>query len=99
MGQSTLAKNDHNHVVKRKGHTEQYDERKLYASIYAACLAVRETHETSEMIAERVTKEINEWLMKKHEITSHDIRVHAAHHLTAYQPDAGWLYLHQRNLS
>lgn len=92
-------RNDHNHIVKRKGHAEKYDERKLYASIYHSCLAVRETAEASEMLAERVVKEIGEWLEKKHEVTSHDIRTHAAHHLKVYQPDAAWIYLHHRNVS
>lgn len=94
-----MVKKIENHIVKRHGHTEPYDERKLYASLYASCLAVRETHESSELLAERVVKELQDWLGKKHEITSHDIRVHAAEHLKVYQPDAAWIYLHQRNVS
>lgn len=88
-----------NHIVKRAGHSEPYDERKLYAAIYSACLAVREAQPTAEMIAERVVKEIGEWLDKKHEVTSHDIRSHAAVHLQAYNDDAAWIYKHHRNIS
>lgn len=94
-----MAKKLDNHIVKRAGHTEPYDERKLYASVYASCLALRETQATSEMIAEKVVSEINEWLDKKHEVTSHDIRTHAAQHMKAYHPDAAWLFLHHRNVS
>jgi transcriptional regulator NrdR family protein len=87
-----------NHIVKRAGHTEPYDERKLYASIYAACLAVRETDQTAELFAKQVCKEMGEWLKNKHEVTSHDIRSHAAIHLHAYSEDASWIYKHHRNI-
>lgn len=88
-----------NHIVKRAGHTEPYDERKLYASVYAACLSVRETQQTAEMIADKVSKELSEWLDKKHEVTSHDIRMHAAVHLERYNDDAAWILKHHRNIS
>lgn len=88
-----------NHIVKRAGHSEPYDERKLYASVYASCIAVRESEATAEMIAEKVVKDINTWLEKKHEVTSHDIRTHAAIHLMAYNDDAGWIYKHHRNIN
>lgn len=87
------------HIVKRGGHTETYDERKLYASVYAICQSLRESDQTSEVIAEKVTQDINEWISKKHEVTSHDIRSHAAIHLEQYNADAGWLYRHHRNFS
>lgn len=87
-----------NHIVKRGGHTEPYDERKLYAAVYSACQSVRETQATSEMIASQVCKEIGEWLNNKHEVTSHDIRMHTALHLQAYNEDASWILKHHRNI-
>jgi transcriptional regulator NrdR family protein len=87
------------HIVKRAGHTEEYDERKLYASIYASCLSVRETAPTAEMVAGKVCKDVNNWLDKKTEVTSHDIRLNAAKHLDVYNPDAAWIYKHHRNIS
>lgn len=90
--------NTTNYIVKRAGHTETYDERKLYAAIYSACLAVREAEPTAELIADKVCKEISQWLGKKHEVTSHDIRSHAAIHLAAYNDDAAWMYRHHRNI-
>lgn len=92
-------RNSHNQIVKRAGHTEKYDERKLYASMYSSLLAVRETDEAAELIAARVTEEMSGWLEKKHEVTSHDIHQHAAHHLMRYHPDAGWIYKHHKNIS
>ena len=87
-----------NHVVKRAGHSEPYDERKLYASIFASCIAVRENVPTAELIAERVSQDIAKWLGSKHEITSHDIRTHAAIHLKEYNDDAAWIYKHHKNI-
>jgi transcriptional regulator NrdR family protein len=84
------------HIVKRKGHTEPYDEKKVYASTFAACQSVREPVGSAELIAERVMRDVNNWIEKKHEVTANDIRRQAAKHLTAYNPDAGHMLLHQR---
>ncbi len=84
------------HIVKRAGHNEAYDVRKLYASIYAACLSVREHPGSAELIAEEVVKEVETWLAHKHEVTSNDIRLQAAKHLLVINPDAGHIYTHHR---
>jgi transcriptional regulator NrdR family protein len=84
------------HIVKRKGHTEPYDEKKVYASTFAACQSVREPVGGSELIAEKVMKEVNSWISKKHEVTANDIRRQAAKHLNVYNPDAAHMLLHQR---
>jgi len=84
------------HIVKRGGHTEPYDQRKLYASIYAACLSVREYPGTAELTAQEVVEGFEKWLANKHEVTSNDIRRIAAEHLKAINPDAGHMYLHHR---
>ena len=87
-----------NHIVKRAGHSEAYDERKLYASVYSSCLAVRETQATSEMIAERVCADVMAWLKTKHEVTSHDLRARGAMYLKMYNDDAAWIFKHHRNI-
>jgi len=88
-----------NHIVKRHGHSEPYDEKKLYASIYSACLSVREPAGSAELVADKVVEYISEWLSKKHEVTANDIRRHATVHLKSFNPDAAQLYLHHRNFS
>lgn len=91
--------NDVTVIVKRRpGHSEIYDERKLYASIYASCLAVRTPAGAAEMTADRVCRDMDAWLGKKPEITSGDIRRMAAGHLAAYHPDAAYMYKHSRCL-
>ena len=84
------------HIVKRHGHTEAYDERKLDAAIFSACQSVREPSGSAEIIADKVVKDVNGWIEKKHEVTSNDIRANAAKHLKAYHPDAAYMYLHHR---
>ncbi|MCA9349123.1 hypothetical protein KC878_03190 [Candidatus Saccharibacteria bacterium] len=85
-----------NFLVKRAGHTEAYDNKKLYASIYAACLSVREPAGSAELIANQVVGDVEHWLSHKHEITSNDIRRMAAKHLQVYHPDAAYMYFHHR---
>ncbi len=84
------------HIVKRGHHTEAYDPKKLYASIYAACLSVREHPGSAELIADRVTSDFGKWLEKKHEVTSNDIRKNAHDLLQTINPDAAHIYLHHR---
>ncbi len=84
------------HIVKRAGHTEEYDNRKLYASIYAAALAVREPAGSAELIAQEVVREVEKWLKNRHEVTSNDLRAQAAKHLHVINPDAAFQYKHHR---
>jgi transcriptional regulator NrdR family protein len=84
------------HIVKRKGHTEPYDSRKLYASIYASCLSVKATEGEAELVASQVVTDFEDWLGKKHEVTAADIRRIAGKHLTAYNDNAGFIYLKHR---
>ena len=85
-----------NHIVKRHGHTEPYDERKIYASVFASCQAVREPAGSAELVSEKVVSDVNNWIAKKHEVTSNDIRRQAAKHLKAYNSDAAYIFMHHR---
>ena len=85
-----------NHIVKRAGHTEPYDQKKVYAAVFAACLAVREPAGSSELVANKVMKDVNHWIQKKHEVTANDIRRQASKHLKAYNQDAAHMLLHHR---
>lgn len=87
------------HIVKRAGHAESYDVRKLYASIYSACMAVRGKQQTAETIADNVCKQFEEWLGTKHEVTSKDILHKASSILVQFNEDAAWIYKHHRNVS
>jgi len=86
------------HIVKRAGHTEAYDQRKLYASIYSSCLAVRTPSGEAELVAEKVCKDVEQWMDQKHEVTAHDIRRVAHQYLEAYNPDAAYIYKMHREI-
>ncbi len=84
------------HIVKRSGHSEPYDERKLYASIYAACLGIRETVGTAELVANSVSTDVSKWIKPKSEVSSNDIRAQATKHLKELNEHAAFLYAHHR---
>ena len=85
------------HVVKRaRGHSEPYDERKLYASIYASCLAVRTPVGEAELTAAKICQDVLPWIQSRAEVTSLDIRTRATTHLKVYNPDAAYIYAHHR---
>jgi len=84
------------HIVKRAGHSEEYDPKKLYASVYCASLSVREPVGSAELIAQKVVDELGSWITNKHQVTSDDIRRMAAKHLVGINPDAGQIYKNHR---
>ncbi len=88
-----------NHIVKRKGHTEIFDERKLYASVYASCMALRMADEEAETIAQMVTDEVLEEIKNNKEISSGDLQNAATKSLKKYHPDASYLYKTHKDLS
>jgi transcriptional regulator NrdR family protein len=87
------------HIVKRAGHHESFDQKKVYASVYAACLAVRAQANDAELIASEVTKDINAWLADKKTVSSAEIANEVARSLKLYNSDAAFLYRHHRDIS
>lgn len=90
---------DHTHIVKRKGHTEEYDERKVYASSYAAVLNVHETQRVAEEIAGKVSKDISSWIKDKKEVSSNQIFEEVTNSLAKYNKDASFMYNTHRDVS
>lgn len=87
------------HIVKRHGSSEIYDERKLYASVFAACIAVRVQPRVAELISAQVAREVGVWLDKKHEVTSKDLLKQSEASLRLLNPDAAFLYKHHGVIS
>ena len=86
-------------IVKRKGHAEEFDERKVYASCYAACLSSHVEHNAAEKICEKVSKEIKTWATKRKYADSSEIfkRVIAA--MKKHNKDAAFMYETHRDIS
>ena len=84
-------------IIKRRGHREKYDERKVYASVYAAALNCHYSEQKSEKIAKEITKKINSWIKKRKEITSEEIRDQIIKNLK--DRDVKLMYKHHLDLS
>jgi transcriptional regulator NrdR family protein len=80
-------------ILKRtSGKTEPYNERKLYASIKAACLAAHRPAGEAEDTAKMVCLNVLPWIRKKQEVTSLDVRAHAYPFLKVLSPKAADIY-------
>ena len=84
-------------IIKRRGNQEKYDERKVYASIYAAALNCHYSEQKSEKIAKDITKKINSWIKTRKEITSEEIRDQIIKNLK--DRDVKLMYKHHLDLS
>ncbi len=86
-------------VVKRKGHKEPFEPRKIYASVYAACTSLRMTDEEAELIAQKVVSNVKDTLKDTHEIDAHTIHKKVVDSLRIYHPEAAYLYDNHRDIS
>ena len=81
------------HVVKRKGHREKFDDKKLYASVYAACVLTESMPEKQcEKIAAAVSKDVKRWIANKKEVNSNDIAKQVTQILARHHKDAAFMY-------
>ena len=86
-------------IVKRRGHVESFDERKVYASCYAACLSTHMQKEIAERICSKVARDIKAWLKAKKTVTSTQIFHAVAKTLKSYNKDAAFMYATHRDIS
>ena len=80
------------HVVKRHGHKEAFDERKLYASVYSASLNIDHEESIAEKMAGDVTAEIKKWISDRKEVSSHEIKKKAHQLLLKMDHDVALMY-------
>ena len=86
-------------IVKRRGHEEEFDERKVYASCYSACLSTHIKHMEAEKICEKVSKEIKTWAKKKMEVDSSEIFKKVTLCIEKHNKDAAFMYKTHRDIS
>ena len=87
------------HVIKRKGHKEKYDEKKVYASVYAACYVCEMPEKGCEKIAKSVSSEVKALVNRNKIITSEDIFKHVTRILKKHHEDAAFMYETHRDVS
>lgn len=86
-------------IVKRRGHRERYDERKVYASVYSACLAAGEPEGSAEKISAAVAREVTRAAAEWKTVRSDQIFRLAIVELGQRSPKAVFLYENHRDLS
>ena len=79
-------------VVKRKGHKEMFDEKKVYGSVYAACASAHYDEMRCEKIAEKLTKKIKKFTKIKKEIQSTEIRKKIENELKKRDEELAFFY-------
>lgn len=87
------------HIIKRKGHKQEFDERKLYASIYAACLSCHTEVEDAENIANLIAKKVKKWIEKKEQVGSDELFKQVSEELMSLNKDAAFMYTTHRDIS
>ena len=87
------------HIVKRRGHTESFDSKKVYAASYSACRNAHLSEMLSENIADAVEKRLVSWVEDKTEISSDDIFQEIIAVLKELHPDAAFLFETHRDIS
>lgn len=86
-------------IVKRKGHTELYDERKVYASCFFACRNAHLSGEESEEICRKVSSAMTKWIKQRKSVSSNDIFTMMINEMKKYSEDASFLYETHRDIS
>lgn len=87
------------HVIKRRGHKEEYDEKKLYASVYAASFNCHLKKEGAEKIAEKTVDIMNKWIEAKTEVDSSQLFEETARVLEGIDDEVSFMYKTHRDLS
>ena len=87
------------HVVKRRGHNEAYDARKVYGSILYACFSAHVKEKQAQKIALSVSNDITKLVEKSHSITAHEIFYEVTKRLKKHHADAAFMYETHRDLS
>lgn len=88
------------HLIKRKGHKERFDEKKVYGSVYAACYVADMQKKQCEKTAKEVAKEIKK-LVDKGKITTSNQIFRAVPRLLRKRKhgDAAFMYETHRDVS
>ncbi|MBI4043906.1 MAG: hypothetical protein HY393_03830 [Candidatus Diapherotrites archaeon] len=87
------------HIVKRKGHLERFDERKVYASCYEACLSAQIPNSTAEHICGLASDDVKKWVLTQRQVNSHQIFLRVAEFLRKHHKDVAFMYETHRDVS
>jgi transcriptional regulator NrdR family protein len=86
------------HVVKRRGHHEAFDARKVYGSVLYACFAAHVKEKAAEKIALSVSDDIAKLVEKSHSITAHEIFYEVTKRMKKHHAEAAFMYETHRDV-
>lgn len=88
-------------VFKRHGEKEEFDDRKLYASIYYPAREAGYSEEDAEALAEEITEAVQKWIEEHDDnvLSSDEIRDETIGRLEEEDPDVAFLYETHLDLS
>ncbi len=86
-------------IVKRRGGQEEFDEKKVYGSVYSAALVGGLKEKEAEKIADKITKQVNKWVDKKNLIDSKQIFTLVVSLLNKENKEVAFLYETHRDVS
>lgn len=86
-------------VVKRRGHNESFDTRKLYASCYFACMTIAMDKQEAEKLCESVSADMRAWLKGKKKVDSQELFEAMVKVLARYNEDVAFMYETHRDIS
>ena len=84
-------------IVKRKGHAEPFDEKKLYASVYASALNAHHNEEDSEEIAQKTLSIVQDAIAGRENLTSEDLKESTITALATHD-DVQLMYKHHMDI-
>lgn len=87
------------HIVKRAGHNDLFDARKLANSVFAACFAHGLAEGESETIASRVAAAVAQQIAQQPTVASQELAALTYRQLAKYDPAAAGLYRSHRDIS
>ena len=88
------------HIVKRKGHKEKFDERKIYGSCYEAAFSCCNFNERqTEKICETVTSNVKKQIKSKKTVTSDQIFKLVIKELKKHSKEATFMYQSHRDIN
>lgn len=86
-------------IVKRKGHTELYDEKKVYGSCFFACRNAHLSVQEAEEICSKITASVTKSVRKRKIVSSNYIFKLLIQELKKHNEDAAFLYETHRDIS
>ena len=86
-------------IVKRKGHSEIYDEKKAFGSCFFACKNAHLSDNEAEAISENVAAKVTNWIKERKIVSSNEIFRFMVNELKKHNEDVSFLYETHRDIS